>query len=89
MDNWTCTWSLAGVWLVKTGPGLLDTISFPEHQKHMAHLVAAAPDLRETLHELFVLAKGECPGLFDEDSGGDAGLSIRIEDLLSNTAGAA
>lgn len=44
--------------------------------------------LRSTLKELAALVRGECPSLLDEDSGGDAGLSMRIDELLeSNRCG--
>lgn len=85
MNKWTCTWSMAGCWLVKTGPGL-PMLTLPQDLEGRARLIAAAPELRDTLQELFALAKGECPSLFDEDSGGDGGLSIRIEDLLADTS---
>ena len=38
--------------------------------------------LREALRELHALAKGECPSLLNEDSGGDAKLALEIEGLL-------
>ena len=35
------------------------------------------------LSDLYALAKGECPSLFNEDSGGDAGLALRVEAALA------
>lgn len=40
-------------------------------------------DLVAVLAELYALVKGECPSLLNEDSGGDAELSFRIEKLLA------
>lgn len=86
MTAWTCSWSMAGVWLVKTGPSLAEQLSFHREDKAKAHLIANAPALREALEDLFAVVRGECPSLLNEDSGGDGELSIRIEDLLSSTA---
>lgn len=37
----------------------------------------------DCLEELYALVKGECPSLLNEDSGGDAQLDIRIQDVLA------
>lgn len=38
--------------------------------------------LREALENLYALVQGECPRLLNEDSGGDAQLSMEIEQAL-------
>jgi len=48
-----------------------------------ARLIAAAPELRAALEELYALVRGESPRLLDEDSGGDANLDIEIRNLLA------
>ena len=40
--------------------------------------------LREMLSELHDLVWGECPSLLNEDSGGDAGLDLRINAALED-----
>lgn len=63
-----------------------------------AHLIFNAPsDLTYTLEhierleaaltDLTAFVRGECPGLLDEDSGGDAELALRIDALLSHPEG--
>ena len=44
-------------------------------------------ELHESLAELHALVVGECPRLLDEDSGGDAGLDIRIRAALARGEG--
>ena len=44
--------------------------------------------LRSTLAELVALVRGECPSLLNEDSGGDAALSIAIDEVLARSRGA-
>ena len=44
-------------------------------------------ELHESLAELHALVVGECPRLLDEDSGGDAGLDIRIRAALARGKG--
>ena len=39
--------------------------------------------LRNSLGELVALVRGECPSLLNEDSGGNGGLSLEIDDLLT------
>jgi hypothetical protein len=46
-------------------------------------LMAENERLREALHELVALVRGECPRLLDEDRDGDARLSIEIDAALS------
>ena len=89
MTAWTCSWSMAGVWLVKTGPSLSEQLSFHREDKAKAHLIAAAPDLLEALRDLVALVRGECPRLLNEDSGGDAKLSIGIDAAIDKATGAA
>jgi len=48
----------------------------------LAGLIAERDAAREALADLFALVEGECPSLLNEDSGGDSGLGIRIEDIL-------
>lgn len=43
--------------------------------------------LRGTLAELAALVRGECPALLNEDSGGDARLSMEIDELLREQGG--
>jgi hypothetical protein len=35
------------------------------------------------LRELYTMVQGECPGLLNEDSGGNAELALEIESLLN------
>lgn len=51
------------------------------------HLFAAAPELFAALEELYAVVKGECPSLLNEDSGGDAELSLEIESVLTKARG--
>lgn len=37
---------------------------------------------KKLLKELYILVKGECPSLLNEDSGGDSKLAIEIEEIL-------
>jgi hypothetical protein len=37
------------------------------------------------LRNLYLMVKGECPSLLNEDSGGDAALDIAISDLLAES----
>lgn len=48
-----------------------------------ADLISAAPDLLDVLKDLVVLVRGEAPSLLNEDSGGDANLSLRIDAALA------
>ena len=52
-----------------------------------AHLIAAAPDLYAALRDLAALVRGECPSTLNEDSGGDAALSLRIDGALAKAEG--
>ena len=45
-------------------------------------LRAGEEKLRYLLIELVAQVRGECPSLLDEDSGGDARLSIAIDDAI-------
>jgi hypothetical protein len=47
-----------------------------------ARLRAGEEKLRYLLIELVAQVRGECPSLLDEDSGGDARLSIAIDDAI-------
>lgn len=40
--------------------------------------------LRAALEELHAVVWGECPSLLNEDSGGDAGLDLRIRELIAD-----
>ena len=44
--------------------------------------------LRNVLHELYATVQGECPSLLSEDSGGDALLALKIEELLNKDSSA-
>lgn len=59
MEGWTCSWSMAGVWLVKTGPSLRDQLSFPEGEERKARLIAAAPDLLNVAIEALTFIEDE------------------------------
>lgn len=51
-------------------------------------LFAAAPQLLGALKELSAVVRGECPGILNEDSGGDAELAMRIEDAIAKAEAA-
>jgi hypothetical protein len=56
------------------------------HAATVAERVRAEPlitRLYNALFELHAVVQGECPSLLNEDSGGDAILSIEIEDLIT------
>ena len=40
-------------------------------------------ELQRCLHELVATVRGECPSLLNEDSGGDARLSLAIDEVLN------
>ena len=46
-------------------------------------------NLRVLLEDLYALVKGECPGILNEDSGGDADLALNIEQALAEPVGKA
>lgn len=54
----------------------------------VTELEAQCAAQRNALSELFAMVRGECPSLLDEDSGGNARLSLEIDTALSSTAGA-
>lgn len=76
---WSCSWSMAGVWLVRTGPTLAEQISFREEDEAKARLIAAAPDLLAALkaaqHALITTenlrATDLTPEIFDAHLGND------------------
>lgn len=49
--KWTLSWSMAGVWLVQTGPNLKDQLSFKPEDEAKARLIVAAPELLQRLTE--------------------------------------
>lgn len=49
--KWTLSWSMAGVWLVQTGPSLKDQLAFKPEDEAKARLIATAPELLERLVE--------------------------------------
>lgn len=48
---WRASWSMVGQWLVYMG-GRQCEMALPADRKADAHLIAAAPELYEALHEL-------------------------------------
>jgi hypothetical protein len=50
----------------------------------VAEALKAIPVIREALSDLAAVVRGECPSLLNEDSGGDAGLDMRIDEALAN-----
>lgn len=52
-----------------------------------ARLIAAAPQLLSALKELVAVVRGECPSLLNEDSGGDARLSMAVDAAISTAEG--
>lgn len=47
----------------------------------------AYDDLLECLRELYAIVRGECPRLFNEDSGGNAELEMAIIDAIAKAEG--
>lgn len=58
-EPWPCEWSMAGVWLVKTGPSLSDQLSFPADEEAKARLIAAAPLLQHACQKAADALSGE------------------------------
>lgn len=56
-------------------------------EQELSALRADAEKLRYLLIELVAQVRGECPSLLDEDSGGDARLSMAIDDAIDAARG--
>lgn len=76
-----------------SGTNLLDATQAEAMVRHMIDGLPGisddlvAPALLENLRELYALVRGECPSLFNEDSGGNAELEMDIIDAIAKAEG--
>jgi len=57
-------------------------IKIESQDRQLVEALAREAKLRGLLAELYAIVKGECPSLFNGDSGGDAVLELDICDAL-------
>ena len=64
-------------------------VSFTEAAEVVETLATQREALLAALKELVTLVRGECPSLLNEDSGGDARLSLAIDAAIAKAEGRA
>jgi hypothetical protein len=73
-------------WSSNTGPhpqwDVGEWVRKADAEAALASLQARLEAATETLRDLHAMVRGECPSLLNEDSGGNADLAIRIEEIL-------
>lgn len=74
-DNFYCAHCHEGM-----GNGVYEYIGLLEKELRVANLKCQLAI--SLLSDLHALVEGECPSLLNEDSGGDAALAVKIEELL-------